>query len=199
MVTRSPDGSLQSTTTLMRFLPVIAAFVGLGCSGGESKSESGGDSTGTGARAATAPAAWYARERTLDLTGDGKAAIARLEARGDRPDSLGIALALLVAGEEKHREVWGSSYELALLDSATRRSPELERILRARLDSVLASVVVQRLGDPGIRLMPGDSAVLAAIVPRPTQRISFSYGYESTTRLVWDMSGERFVRLWSCC
>jgi hypothetical protein len=47
--------------------------------------------------------------------------------------------------------------------------------------------------------MAEDTAVLAGIEPRPIQRISFSYGYESTTRLVWDASRKAFVRLWSCC
>lgn len=135
----------------------------------------------------------------LDLTGDGQADSVHLEAIGTRPDSLEIALAFVVAGEEKHREAWGSSYELALEDSAARRSPRVDTVLLAKLDSVLASVVVERLDAPGVRLMAEDRTILAGLEPRPTHRVSFSYGYESTTRLVWDAPRERFVRLWSCC
>src|SRR5688572_18861140 len=67
--------------------------------------------------AAAAPTPSYRRARALDLTGDGRADSVRLEALGSRPDSLRITLSLLVEGVEKHREAWGSSYELALLDS----------------------------------------------------------------------------------
>ena len=148
---------------------------------------------------AASPAPWYHAVRTLDLTGDGTADRVRLEARRERLDSLQIVLALVVGGEEKHREVWGSSYELALVDSATRGSPRAEAVLRAKLDSVLASVEVEQLGAPGVRLMAEDSAIMAGLAPRPTHRISFSYGYESTTRLVWDAPRSRFVQLWSCC
>ena len=71
--------------------------------------------------------------------------------------------------------------------------------LRARLDSVLASVVVQRLDAPGVVIMEEDRAVLAGLVPRPTHRVSVSYGFETTVRLVWDAPRRRFVRLWTCC
>jgi hypothetical protein len=149
--------------------------------------------------AATAPAPWYRRTRMLDLTGDGRADSIHLEAVGARPDSLRVTLSLVVDGEEKHRETWGSSYELALLDTAARRSPDLDAVLRAKLDSVLASVVMERLDAPGVRLMAEDSATIAGVDPRPTHRVSFSYGYETTVRLAWDGPRLRFVRLWSCC
>ena len=157
---------------------VLASLAALGCPASEP---------------ADAPAPWYLSARTLDLTGDGQADSVRLEAVGTRPDSLRVTLSLLVGGVEKHREAWGSSYELALLDSATRG------IVRAKLDSVLASVVVERLDASGVRLMAEDSAALAGLEPRPTHRVSFAYGYETTVRLVWDAPRERFVRLWSCC
>ena len=148
---------------------------------------------------APAPAPWYRGARALDLTGDGAADSVRLEAVGARVDSLRITLALVVDGQVKHREAWGSSYELALLDSAARIRPGADATLRAKLDTVLASVVLERLDAPGVRLMAEDRAVLAGIEPRPTHRVSFSYGYESTARLAWDAPRARFVRLWSCC
>ena len=144
-------------------------------------------------------APWYHGSHTIDLTGDGQADSVRLEAVGTRPDSLRVTLSLVVNGQEKHRAVWGSSYELALVDSATRVGPPVNAALRAKLDSVLASVTVQRLDAPGVRLMAEDSAVLAGLVPRPTHRVSFSYGYETTVRLVWDAPRERFIHLWTCC
>ena len=179
----------------------IAAIALLGCSvADESRdAESTPPPPAAESAAASATAPWYSRARMLDLTADGRADSVHLEAVGARPDSLQIVLAFFVAGDEKHREEWGSSYELALEDSAARRSPRVDTVVRAKLDSVLASVVVERLDAPGVRLMAEDRTILAGLEPRPTHRVSFSYGYESTTRLVWDAPRERFVRLWSCC
>lgn len=179
----------------------VAASVVLGCSAGEPDRGTGREvgATADADSVARAAAPWYRRARVLDLTGDGQADSARLDAVGTRPDSLRLTLALIVGGVVEHREVWGSSYELALEDSARRGRPSVEAFLRSRLDSVLSSVVVQRLDDPGVRLMAEDGAILAGLVPRPTHRTSFSYGYETTVRLVWDAPRRRFVRLWSCC
>jgi hypothetical protein len=118
---------------------------------------------------------------------------------GPRTDSLRVTLSLLVDGEEKYREVWGSSYELALVGPATLVPPRADSILRVQLDGVLASVALDRLGAPGMRLVAEDSSALAGLEPRPVYGVSFAYGYETTVRLAWDASGNRFVRLWSCC
>ena len=93
----------------------------------------------------------------------------------------------------------GRRLRAGLRDSWRLLSPEVEALLRVQLDSVLSGVLVQRLDAPGVRLMAEDSAILAGLAPRPTHRISFSYGYETTVRLVWDAPRQRFVRLWSCC
>lgn len=180
---RRDAGAMRRLGSLS-FLAMSAAIAVLGCSADEP---------------ADTPAPSYRRVRTLDLTGDGRADSVRLEAVGSRPDSLRITLSLVVDGVEKHREAWGSSYELALLDSAARVSPQVNAVGRAKLDSVLASVVVERLEAAGVRLMAEDSAALAGLEPRPTHRVSFSYGYETTVRVVWDAPRQRFVRLWSCC
>ena len=179
-------------------LRLVAVTIALGCSASETTNDLPSD-TASDPAVAVEPAPWYRSTRVLDLTGDGRPDSVRLEATGARPDSLDIALVLIVDGREAHRERWGSSYELALLDSAARARPRVDSVLRARLDSVLESVTVERLDAPGVRLMAEDNAVLVGIDPRPTERVSFSYGYESTTRLVWDAPRERFVRLWSCC
>lgn len=195
-------------TTLPRSPRVVllAAAIGIGCSAQETASDA--RDSAVAREPATAPVdstpgaaggAWYDRTRMLDLTGDGQPDSARLVATGSRTDSLQITLTFVVAGDVKHRESWGSSYELALLDSLTRGSARAEGILRARLDSVLASVVVERLDAPGVRLEAEDSAALARLAPRPAHRISFAYGFESTSRLAWDAANARFVRLWSCC
>lgn len=180
-------------------MAVIAVGAALACSSPEPAREPASTAAQDGSAAAVAPAPWYDRTRTLDLTGDGEADSVRLRATGESPDSLRIALVLLVGGEEKHREAWESGYELALLDSARRSRPRVDSVLRARLDSVLASVAVEPLDARDSRLMPEDSAILAGIEPRPTQEISFSYGYETTSRLFWDAPRKRFVQLWSCC
>jgi hypothetical protein len=138
---------------------------------------------------------WYERTRPLDLTGDGQSDSVRLIALGARADSLQLTLSFVVGGQEKHREHWHSSYEMALWDSASRT----DTMLRARLDSLLDGVRVRRMGEPGVQLMAEDSALLAAVQPQPTHLISFAYGYESMVRLVWDASREQFVPLWSCC
>lgn len=180
-------------------LALSAALVGLGCWGSGPAPESATDSVAAAVPAPASAAPWYHRARALDLSNDGQADSVRLVALGARPDSLRVTLTFLVDGAERDREGWGSSYELALVDSAVRASPRADTLLRAALDSVLASVVVQRLDAPGVRLMAEDRAVLADLEPRPTHRVSFSYGYETTVRLVWDAPRRRFVRLWSCC
>jgi hypothetical protein len=180
---------------------VIVATIALGCS---SSPEASSDSVAAvnSAAAPEAPPAtapWYARATTLDLTGDGRPDSVHLEARGDRVDSLDVVLTIHVDGAERHLEAWGSSYELEFVDSAVRVGSEAEGILRAKLDSVLASVEVLPLDAPAVRLMAEDSVVLDSLDTRPTQLIRFSYGFETTTRLAWDAPRERFVRLWSCC
>ena len=182
----------------LRSLAALAVIGAPGCQTSETTEEMGLETTAESV-AVVAAAPWYRRARALDLTGDGQVDSGRLEAFGAAPDSLVITLSFVVAGEEKHREQWGSSYELALLDSAARGRPHADMVLRAQLDSVLASVVVQRLDAPGVQLMAEDSVVLAQLAPQPAHRVSFSYGYETTARLVWDAPRERFVRLWSCC
>jgi hypothetical protein len=179
----------------------IAVSAALGCPAAEPERGSRPDTTAHAMADSVARTAapWYRRARALDLTGDGQVDSVRLDAVGARPDSLRITLALIVGGAVKHREAWGSSYELALADSSLHGRPHVDSLLRARLDSVLASVRVQRLEEPGVRLMAEDSAIIAGLVPRPTHRISIAYGYETTVRLVWDAPRERFVRLWSCC
>ena len=153
------------------------------------------DSAATAAESQT----WHRRGRTLDLTGDGRPDSVHLEAHGSRADSLRIAVELIVNGAVKHREEWGSSYELAVRDSSVRLQPRLDEFMRARLDTVLANVVVQALDHPSVRLMAEDSVVLAGLVPRPRYRVTLQYGYETTARFVWDAPRERFVRLWTCC
>ena len=178
---------------------LLAASLALGCSPAERERQPGQDGATSDSLARTTQPPWYSRARALDLTGDAQPDTARLQAMGTRPDSLQITLTLIVDGVEKHRESWGSSYELTLVDSSTRAGPQVDAILRARLDSVLASVIIQRFGAPGVRIMPEDSAILAGIQPPPTHRLSFAYGFETTVRLAWDAPRQRFVRLWSCC
>ena len=177
----------------------MTAAVWAGCSAPGPAREPAPDSTAVTSVASVAHPPWYARNRTIELTGDGQPDSIRVEAVGTRPDSLQITLSIFVAGERKHREEWGSSYELALLDSSFRIGPRVDAFLRAQLDTVLASVVVEPIDAPTVRLMAEDSAVLAGLASRPKQRITFSYGYETTVRLVWDAPRARFVRLWSCC
>lgn len=180
---------------------LLAAIILWGCVERDAprNTAAGRDETPATAHATVPSPPWYARGRRLDLTGDGRADSAHLEARGSRPDSLRIMLSLHVAGEEEHRETWGSSYELALADTATRTRPGAAAYLRARLDSVLASVTLERFDAAAVRIMTEDSAVLARLDPAPTHRVSFAYGYETTVRLAWDAPRARFVRLWSCC
>jgi hypothetical protein len=180
----------------------IATTATLGCPAGEPDRERNRDARPTPfaeSVASAAPPSWYRRVRALDLTGDGQEDSVRLNAVGTRPDSLRITLMLIVGGAVRHREGWGSSYELALMDASRGGRPQEAAVLRAQLDSVLSSVRVQPLDAPGVRLLAEDSAILRGLEPRPTHRISFAYGYETTVRLVWDAPRQRFVRLWSCC
>ena len=142
---------------------------------------------------------WYRQARTLDITGDGQPDSIQLEAVGSHPDSLLITLTIYVDGQEKHREGWESSYELALMDSAALQPSRVDSVLRDQLDRVLASVAAHRLGMPDMQIMGEDSAALAGIEPQPTYGVSFAYGYETVVRLAWDAPRQRFIRLWSCC
>ena len=173
----------------------------LGCPPGTADRERNGDGRPTSAAESVASATppWYQRARALDLTGDGEPDTVRLDAVGTRPESLRITLSLIVGAAVKHREEWGSSYELALVDSSRLRPSRIAGILRAQLDTVLSSVRVQRLDASGVRLLAEDSAILSGLERWPVHRISFAYGYETTVRLVWDAPRQRFVRLWSCC
>ena len=193
---------LRFTSPRVRALTAsILATLTLGCSAAEPDAARSSDLTAAAGEsvASATPPSWYRRARVLDLTGDGQVDTVRLDAVGTRPDSLRIALLLIVDGAVKHREEWGSSYELALMDTSQRDRPSVDTVLRAQLDSVLSSVRVQRLDAPDVRLMEEDRAILSGLEPRPTHRVSFAYGYETTTRLVWDAPRQRFVRLWSCC
>jgi hypothetical protein len=179
---------------------LILALVLPACGARENTRDPATESTSTTATAAIANApSWYSHARALDLDGDGRSDSVRLEAAGTRPDSLRIRLTLFVGGAAKFQESWKSSYELALVDSATRSGARETAVMRAHLDTVLACVMVQRLDAPGVRLMKEDSAILAGLDPPPSRRVSFSYGYETTVRLVWDERKARFVRLFSCC
>ena len=191
---------------------VVVALVALGCSTGQPDAAVDRETASVPAESAVATASstpapvdtaviapWYREGRALDLTADGVADSVLLVAVGERADSLRITLSFIVDGEALHRERWGSSYELEHLDVARRTPDRIDGVLRARLDSVLASVVVQRLDAPGVVIMEEDRAVLAGLDPRPTHRVSVSYGFETTVRLVWDAPRRRFVKLWSCC
>ena len=195
----------------LRLIASAAAVVLLGCGEGTpapdregSAGASDTDPRGTDPRGADAGArgalpSWYQQSRALDLTGDGVADSVRLVAAGTNPDSLRVTLTFVVGSTAMHEEEWGSSDELAHVDSALLAPPRVDSLLRARLDSVLASVRAQRFDDPGVVVMADDSAILRGLEPRPTNRISFSYGFETTVRLAWDAPRGRFVRLWSCC
>ncbi|HEY0970047.1 MAG TPA: hypothetical protein VGE02_03610 [Gemmatimonadales bacterium] len=191
------------TPASRRSMVLAVGILALGCSPSpDEDASSAAPSQATsapGAQVMATEAPWYSRARVLDLTDDGRPDGVRLEAFGSRPDSLHVVLTLVVDGEEKLREEWGSSYELALLDSAVRAGPEAGGILRVKLDSVLASVEVERLDRPSEQLMMEDGPALDSLRVPPTHLVSFSYGYETTTRLAWDAPSERFVRLWSCC
>jgi hypothetical protein len=199
LVTCLPDQQYRKSTRSWSLAVAFTASAVLGCLAGEPDRASERDARANAAIDSVGRAPWYRQVRVLDLTGDGRADSARLEAVGARPDSLRITLALIVGGDVKHREEWGSSYELALTDSSLRSRPHVDTLLRARLDSVLSGVLLQRLDAPGVRLMAEDSSSLAGLEPRPTHRVSISYGYETTVRLAWDAPRRRFVRLWSCC
>lgn len=173
---------------------LIVSCAAVACTGTDGRS----DAPNAASRAETTGAAvestpWYRGVRTLDLTGDGRADSVRLEATGSRLDSMQVTIVFVVDGAVQHRARWGSDYELALPD--TSQGADSATVLRGRLDQVLASVAVRPMGDA----MAEDSAALAGLSARPTQVISYQYGYETTVRMVWDAARQRFVGLWSCC
>jgi hypothetical protein len=74
----------------------------------------------------------------------------------------------------------------ALLDSTARISPAVETVVRAKLDSVLGRVIIERLEAAGVRLMAEDSATLAGLEPR-MHRASGSSGCGAAADLYADL------------
>jgi hypothetical protein len=161
-----------------------ALLTASGCTSDEQRHEPGPPQDWAGSSASSTPdavaspadpaAPWYQRARVLDLTGDGRRDSVHIEAHGTLPDSARVILAIFVDGVEKHREEWGSSYELALVDSAARALPRAETVLRAKLDTVLESVSLRRIGAADMRLMAEDSAPLSRLSGQPGHGVSFS-------------------------
>lgn len=150
------------------------------------------------APATTAPAPFYRRSRTFDLTGtDPKDSIV-LVATGKRADSLSIVMTFHVGGVVVHRQKWTSEDELYDADSLKKSPAKTAAFMKARLDDVLASVKRQPI-DPELVKHMGDEAVLRAIKPRPTTHVMYSFAFETSTFLVWDPVKRKLVVYMECC
>lgn len=145
----------------------------------------------------TAEAVWFARQRTLDFTGDGQPDTVELRATGRSPDSLRIVLAFRSAGELFWREEWASEYELVdpppLADGTARAG-----YVRSRLERALASIEVEPFDQGTYESLanPVDSVLLRE---PPAHQISYAYGYETTVALVWDPINRELRLLHACC
>jgi hypothetical protein len=95
---------------------------------------------------AVAAPAWFADEREIDLTGDGKADTARLEAVGPTVDSLQIVLTIRSGGSTVYRNSWNSIYALsAISEEGSHAIPHPDSALRGQLRAFLSKLKIEPL------------------------------------------------------
>ena len=143
-------------------------------------------------------APWFQAQRTLDLTGDGRADVVSIRAEGPSSESLLVTLTFLVNGEERWREPWYSDY--MLIDPPHFPQGEVDRAayVREGLKRALESVSVAAF-DSAQYAMMADSIDSALVRQPPARQIMVSYGYETTLVLIWDPAKRTFRAVWGCC
>lgn len=153
----------------------------------------------TAATAVAEAPVWFRQARALDLTGDGVADSAVVEARGERSDSLKLRLSFVVGGRRLFSQDWASEYELAMADSLRRHPPGSDAYVRGALQKVLARIQLARLDTSYVRDFPHDTAALALARRGPVRSIVVAYGYETVVTVVWDPAARRFLVAHACC
>lgn len=79
-----------------------------------------------------------ARERAVDLTGDGRAEVVAVTAQGARYDSLRIALTIISAsGDTLWRDAWSSLHYFKYDGLEGKADTTVARVVRAHVDSLL--------------------------------------------------------------
>jgi hypothetical protein len=100
-----------------------------------------------------------ARERAIDLTGDGRAEVVAVTAQGARHDSLRIALTIRTAsGDTLWRDTWSSMHYFKYDGLEGKADTTVARIVRAHVDSLLHESRFTTRGMPA-RLTQGAAAV----------------------------------------
>lgn len=99
-----------------------------------------------------------ARERAVDLTGDGRAEVVAVTAQGARHDSLRIALTIMAAsGDTLWRDAWSSLHYFKYDGLEGKADTTVARVVRAHVDSLLHESRFTTRGMPA-RLMQGTGA-----------------------------------------
>jgi hypothetical protein len=138
------------TKLLIRVVRVIPLLL-LGCGrreSGDASSTQRLDSSTVVKKSATTTEAkpWFSDEREIDLTGDGRADTARLEAVGPTVDSLKIVFTIRSGGNTVYRNSWNSEYALsAISEEGSRAIQRPDSALRVQLRAFLRKLKIESL------------------------------------------------------
>ena len=165
---------------------------------------------------------WYARDRRLDLTGDGVADHFAVVAKGARSDSLIVRIFAVVGRDTFLLEGFYGDYLLVdppfpqdtarpVVDAYVRSSlAETVDSARVTIDSLTPQYFDERGSDCGLDF-PGclrealgeDSARIGEFEERLTKGtfrlLSYNYGYESSITVFWFAPLKRFLGIYECC
>ena len=103
------------------------------------------DSTQSIERPTSSAQTWFADERVLDLTGDGTADTARVEAIGPTADSLEIVFTIRSSGSTVYRNSWSRAYALSAISVEVSTIPHPDSALRRQLASFLSELKIRPL------------------------------------------------------
>ena len=138
-------------------LLALATTLSLAACGGrdEGEARAAADSASRAALARTeataAPPVALTQERDADLTGDRVPELLRVTARGARPESLAVTLAVRDSGGTSlFRRTWSSGTWLARIDPSVLTPAIADSIVRRRVDDLLGDAAIVKSGSTSI-------------------------------------------------
>jgi hypothetical protein len=130
-------------------------MLALGACGSDARDESVTRATADSASQATlartnaepAPPVALTQERDADVTGDRVPELLRVTARGARPESLAVTLAVRDSGGATlYRRTWSSGTWLARIDPAVLTPAIADSIVRRRVEDLLGDAAIAKAG-----------------------------------------------------
>lgn len=150
-----PLRTFLAARTTSRLALVVLPFVLATACGGDARDErtqrAAADSTTQATIARTEATAGtpvaLTQERDADLTGDRRAELLRVTARGTRPESLAVTLTVRDSGGATlYRQQWMSGTWLARLDPSVLTPAIADSLVRRRVDDVLGASAIAKPG-----------------------------------------------------